>query len=118
LLFSNTNPRYPAACGGVLHLKICAVNDIKQTDDGVILKTSDGDIAAQSAVIATGAWSATLAKPHGANVPLETERGYHIVIEDPSVSPAIPVMDTTRKFVSSPMSDGLRLAGVVEFGGL
>jgi D-amino-acid dehydrogenase len=99
-------------------LRLVGVDEIQQTENGVILKTDDGDIAAQAAVIATGAWSAALAKKHGANVPLETERGYHVVLEEPSIQPTIPIMDTTRKFVTTPMADGLRLAGIVEFGGL
>ncbi len=101
-----------------VEMRITGVNDIQQTERGVVLKTEDGDIIAEAAVIATGAWSAALAKGHGAKVPLETERGYHIVLEEPSVQPTMPIMDTTRKFVTTPMSNGLRLAGIVEFGGL
>lgn len=101
-----------------VELRIASINSIKQNETGVTLKTDAEDIEAASVVIATGAWSAELASPHGANVPLETERGYHIVLEQPSIQPTMPIMDTTRKFVSTPMADGLRLAGVVEFGGL
>ena len=106
-----------AIAAGV-ELRITDVNDIEQTDAGATLKTSDGDIDVEAAIIATGVWSSVLSERHGANVPLETERGYHIILEQPSTQPTMPIMDTTRKFVATPMADGLRVAGVVEFGGL
>ncbi len=106
-----------AIAAGV-ELRIAAVDNIRQTDEGATLETSNGDIEVEAAIIATGAWSSVLSQPHGANVPLETERGYHIVLAEPSSQPSIPIMDTTRKFVATPMADGLRLAGIVEFGGL
>jgi len=69
-------------------------------------------------VIAAGAWSASLAKKLGSVVPLEAERGYHITLSDPGIMPKSPVMATFGKFIATPMSMGLRLAGLVEFGGL
>jgi len=69
-------------------------------------------------VIAAGAWSAKLAKKLGSVVPLEAERGYHITLTDPGIMPTGPVMATFGKFIATPMSMGLRLAGLVEFGGL
>ncbi|NQV98488.1 MAG: FAD-binding oxidoreductase [Rhodospirillales bacterium] len=101
-----------------VELRITGVNAIVQNPQGVTLKTEDGEIEAGAVVIATGAWSASLAKAHGANVPLESERGYHVVLAEPSMQPTMPVMDAKGKFVATPMADGLRVAGVVEFGGL
>ena len=51
-------------------------------------------------------------------MPLETERGYHLELWDPSFMPRSPVMVASGKFVVTPMDRRLRLAGVVEFGGL
>lgn len=75
-------------------------------------------IACDTCVIATGIWSGPLAKTLGINVPLESERGYHIELWDPSFMPKAPVMVASGKFVLTPMEGRLRLAGVVEFGGL
>ena len=71
-----------------------------------------------SAVLATGVWSGPLAKKLGLSVPLESERGYHLELWEPSVMPKVPVMVASAKFVATPMDGRLRLAGVVEFGGL
>ena len=37
-------------------------------------------------------------------VPLETERGYHLMIRDPEVMPRIPTTDADGKFVATPMA--------------
>ena len=70
------------------------------------------------AVLAAGAWSGRLAAKFGLKAPLETERGYHLELWEPSVMPRSPVMVASGKFVATPMDGRLRLAGVVEFGGL
>ncbi len=51
-------------------------------------------------------------------MPLESERGYHIDLWGASKMPRSPVMIASGKFVATPMQDRLRLAGIVEFGGL
>jgi len=82
------------------------------------VRTDQGLVPADRAVIAAGAFSRPLAQLLGDAIPLDTERGYHIVVKDPGVMPRVPVMDTVGKFVATPMEMGLRLAGTVEFAGL
>jgi D-amino-acid dehydrogenase len=79
----------------------------------------DGDtIPCSTAVLTTGAWSKGLAKELGLNVPLESERGYHLELIEPSLMPVAPLMVPAGKCVLSPMDGRLRLAGIVEFAGL
>ena len=78
----------------------------------------DCSLSADAAVIAAGIWSKPLAAELGDRVPLETERGYHLMIRDPEVGPRIPTADVEGKFVATPMELGLRLAGTVELAGL
>jgi glycine/D-amino acid oxidase-like deaminating enzyme len=95
------------------------VVSIDLTDpDCVRLKTSGADILAKEIVIACGAWSKTLAKCVGHSVPLETERGYHLMLPKPKVQLTRPVVSFERSFVMTPMAGGLRLAGTVELAGL
>jgi len=82
------------------------------------MRTAQGDIPASTAVLAAGAHSRPLAAALGNRLPLETERGYHIMIRDPEVSPRAPTHDQDGKFMATPMQDGLRLAGTVELAGL
>lgn len=80
--------------------------------------TKDGEVTCDKAVIAAGAYSKTLAAAVGDKVPLETERGYHVVISDPGVTPRYPVMPSDGKMACVITPAGLRLAGQVEFAGL
>ena len=82
------------------------------------IQTDIGELAADAAVIAAGAWSKPLAASLGDRVLLETERGYHLMIRDPEVMPRIPTADGDGKFVATPMDTGLRFAGTVELAGL
>ena len=82
------------------------------------VRVSGDTIPCDAAVIATGAWSKPLASKLGVDVPLESERGYHLELWEPSVMPRAPVMVASGKFVMTPMEGRLRLAGTVEFGGL
>ena len=82
------------------------------------VQTTEGTIPCDDLVLATGVWSKPLMKKLGLNIPLEAERGYHIVFEDASGGPARPTMIASGKFVATPMEQGLRCAGIVELGGL
>jgi D-amino-acid dehydrogenase len=77
-----------------------------------------GEIAADKAVIAAGAWSKTLAAAAGDRVPLETERGYHAVLTNPGIAPRYPIMPSDGKMACVMTPQGLRLAGQVELAGL
>jgi D-amino-acid dehydrogenase len=82
------------------------------------IATDTGDLRADAAVVCAGAYSKPLAAALGDKVPLETERGYHLMIRDPEVMPRIPTADADGKFVATPMDTGLRFAGTVELAGL
>ena len=84
----------------------------------VAIRTDQGELAADAAIICAGAWSKPLAAALGDRIPLETERGYHLMIRDPEVMPRIPTADADGKFVATPMDTGLRFAGTVELAGL
>jgi D-amino-acid dehydrogenase len=91
-----------------------------QREDGVVtgLRAGGQTIACDACVVATGVWSGPLSRALGIDVPLESERGYHLELWEPSHMPRTPVMIASGKFVATPMDGRLRLAGVVEFGGL
>lgn len=73
---------------------------------------------ADHAVICAGAWSAELLAQLGYRIPLESQRGYHVAIPVPGIAVGRPVIAADRKVFLTPMEDGLRVAGTVEFGGL
>ena len=80
--------------------------------------TAAGAVAADQVVLAAGAWSGRLLKALGIDVPLETQRGYHVMLPEAGIALQRPIVPSDRKAFISPMEEGLRLAGTVEFGGL
>jgi D-amino-acid dehydrogenase len=82
------------------------------------VRTDAGDIPAAQVVLAAGAWSARLLAPLGIKVPLETQRGYHVMLPDAGVTPGRILAPADRKVFISPMEEGLRVAGSVEIAGL
>lgn len=95
------------------------VSDISRENGKVSgVRVGGETLPADAVVVATGVWSGPLAKKMGLDVPLETERGYHIELWNPSEMPRVPVMIASGKFVATPMDGRLRLAGIVELGGL
>lgn len=101
----------------------CEVQKIGRSNkDGkplFILTTPKGALVAEHLVLTTGAFSKPFAKAlSGVNVPLETERGYHLMLPHETARLSIPISSADRKFIMTPMEEGLRLAGTVEYGGL
>jgi len=94
------------------------VEDARPAEPGVTVRVGGETLEYDRAVIAMGAWSGELARRLGHRPRLESERGYHLVLEGASVAPPGPYLLSDAKFGITPMEDGLRLAGLVEFGGL
>jgi D-amino-acid dehydrogenase len=80
--------------------------------------TDAGDVQADKAVISAGAHSKRLAAAAGDHVPLETERGYHVVIKDPGVAPRYAVSPSDGKMAFAMTPAGLRIGGQVELAGI
>jgi len=69
-------------------------------------------------VIACGAFSKKLTDRLDEKIPLDTERGYHIHFKGCDHLISRPVVFMNRGFGMTPMEQGLRVVGTVEFGGL
>ncbi|MGE4659535.1 MAG: FAD-dependent oxidoreductase [Arenicellales bacterium] len=69
-------------------------------------------------VIAAGAWSTRIEGPVIDRLPLDTERGYHVMFPDDASALSRPVGLADAGLYLSPVDGGLRAAGTVEFAGL
>ena len=105
------------AAGGVF-VRAKATGFTIAADGPSHVRTDQGDFAVEDVVIAAGAFSKPLAAALGDRVPLDTERGYHMMLPRPRIEVRVPMLISSLGFGVTPMSDGLRLAGTVEFGGL
>lgn len=105
------------ASGG--RIVVGEVSDIAREAGAVTgVRVAGETIGCEAAVVATGVWSGPLCRALGLKVPMESERGYHLELYEPNRMPSAPVMVAAGKFVATPMEGRVRLAGIVEFGGL
>jgi len=95
------------------------VNSLDVENDLVSLRGPAGKLTCGRVLIATGAWSRTLAKQLGDDVPLDTERGYHLMLHQSTAALLnSAVVNGESSFVLSPMETGIRLTSQIEFAGL
>ncbi len=94
------------------------VLDIKFYDESPIIKTETQSFNFDKIVIACGAFSKRLTDNLNEKIPLDTERGYHVHFKGCEHLLNRPVIFSNRGFGITPMEQGLRVVGTVEFGGL
>lgn len=93
------------------------VMTVLPAEDGNRIWTNLGERRVRKIVICAGAWSKQLVAPLGARLPLETERGYHLLVESDLKLP-MPVLHQEKGFGLTPMLEGIRLGGTVELAGI
>ncbi len=87
-------------------------------DNKPIIKTDFNSYNFDKSVIACGAFSKKLTDQANEKIPLDTERGYHVHFKGYDHLLSRPVIFLNRGFGITPMEQGLRVVGTVEFGGL
>lgn len=96
-----------------------SVKDFEQEAGQVRAVVTDaGRIACDMVIIAAGAWSRRLASRLGLRIPLESLRGYHVMLPMPEAAPKRPLYPLAAKIMMTPMEHGLRIAGTAEIAGL
>jgi len=94
------------------------VKDIKFDENKPVIKTEIQSFIFDKIVIACGSFSKRLTDNLDEKIPLDTERGYHVHFKDCDHLLSRPVIFQNRGFGITPMEQGLRVVGTVEFGGL
>jgi D-amino-acid dehydrogenase len=91
------------------------VRDIKESADGVRLEVADGaPLTADAVVIATGTWLGSLARDVGVKTIVQAGRGYSFTVQ-PEHMPVGPMYFPAQRVACTPLGDGLRVAGMMEF---
>jgi glycine/D-amino acid oxidase-like deaminating enzyme len=94
------------------------IKDIKFDEEKPLIKTETQSFIFDKIVIACGSFSKKLTDNLDEKIPLDTERGYHVHFKDCDHLLSRPVIFQNRGFGITPMEQGLRVVGTVEFGGL
>jgi len=94
------------------------IRDIDFDEEKPVLKSETQTFIFDKIVIACGSFSKKLTDNLEEKIPLDTERGYHVHFKDCDHLLSRPVIFQNRGFGITPMEQGLRVVGTVEFGGL
>ncbi|MDC1338016.1 FAD-binding oxidoreductase [Pelagibacteraceae bacterium] len=94
------------------------IKDINFDDEKPVIKSETQSFLFDKIVIACGSFSKKLTDNLDEKIPLDTERGYHVHFKDCDHLLSRPVIFQNRGFGITPMEQGLRVVGTVEFGGL
>ena len=94
------------------------IKNINFKEDKPILVSENQNYLFDKVVIACGAFSRKLTDKLNEKIPLDTERGYHVHFKGCDHLLSRPVIFSNRGFGITPMEQGLRVVGTVEFGGL
>ena len=82
------------------------------------VRTTRGDISADTFILAAGSWSPMVARDLGVRLPIQPAKGYSITFKKPPNCPSLPMMMTEAKVGVTPMADTFRFAGTLELAGL
>jgi len=99
------------------HFIQAKITDIHPDLSTVTINSHQQNYPFDKVVVCAGAHAKALTASLGHKVPLESERGYHLMLPNLEQLQR-PVASYDRKFIMTPMQDGLRLAGIVEFSGM
>ena len=94
------------------------IQSLNIEEEKPVLKSEVQSFSFDKVVIACGAFSKKLTDNLNEKIPLDTERGYHVHFKDCEHLISRPVVFANRGFGITPMEQGLRVVGTVEFGGL
>lgn len=91
------------------------VRDIDESAAGVRLEVPNGaPLVADAVVIATGTWLGALASGVGVRTIVQAGRGYSFTVQ-PEQMPVGPMYFPAQRVACTPLGDGLRVAGMMEF---
>ena len=77
--------------------------------------TDRGPLDVEQVVLAAGVWSRPLAQQLGTAVPLEAERGYHVMFANQDFALKRALVSADRSVSLAHMHEGIRATGVAEF---
>jgi len=91
-----------------------------ETSQGRITQvhTTRGDFHPKQVVLATGSWSPAIARALNLRIPIQAAKGYSLTLENPLITPKLPLLFSEVSVVVNPLGEALRIAGTLELAGM
>ncbi|WP_341667006.1 NAD(P)/FAD-dependent oxidoreductase [Alcaligenes sp. SDU_A2] len=90
-------------------------NRLSPEPQSCLVNAGDQDLRFDHIVICSGVASANMTAALGAHIPLASERGYHLMLDDSDITLQRPIVWLDKATFLTPMQDGIRVAGTAEF---
>ncbi len=94
------------------------VLDIQKENNSFLIKMKKNNHVTEKVLVCSGVFSDKFAKQYKINVPVESERGYHLELFGTNIRINQPIANGYLKLAITPRPTGIRFAGLVEFGSL
>ena len=102
--------------GGRIHLCVRLIDFALEGTSCRAVKTSEGDIEADTVILCAGFQTRMLAKMLGANLSILPVSGYSLTYAVSEGTPATSITDMSRKLVICRVGDKVRVAGMADMG--
>ena len=83
----------------------------------ISVRTADTRLAADMFVVAAGAWAPQLQRELSCRIPIQPGKGYSITLAGAEQVPRLPCFFEEQSVVATPLANGFRLGGTMEFAG-
>jgi D-amino-acid dehydrogenase len=96
----------------------CAMRDLL-VDRRLVrgIKTDQGEVPIDQAVVATGAWTPQLRRLLGCAIQIQPGKGYTMTMPRPAFCPRTPMIFEEHRVAVSPMQSAYRIGSTMEFAG-
>jgi D-amino-acid dehydrogenase len=106
-----------AAEGADLRTRV-EVRALRRRNGAVTLETGHGELRPQTVVLSAGAWTPSLVRGLGVDVPVTGGKGYHVDLPATADDPRIPILMPEARSAATPLEGRLRLTGTLDICGL
>ncbi len=97
--------------------RVSAVVVSRTSDPALLLPRDESFIEADQFVLASGAWSAEIARTLDIKLPMQAGKGYSLTLKNPVQLPEICSIFTEARVAVTPMGSTLRVGGTMEIAG-
>lgn len=91
-----------------------------KSTNGKIVKvhTTRGEFHPKQVILAGGSWSPEVARALKLRIPIQAAKEYSVTLENPPLTPKLPLLFSEARVVINPLGHALRIAGTLELAGM
>lgn len=104
--------------GAQIHTKTEAMGFETESGRITTVHATRGEFQPKQIILAGGSWSPQIARALNLRIPIQAAKGYSVTLENPPVTPKLPLLFSEARVVVNPLGYALRIAGTLELAGM